>query len=119
MTAPVAGLALPLRIVSLDPPLEMHLIMQHGEDRYGIATCGKVENAYALITAANRAPVYEQLLALVERYASECAECNGSGTEYYCGYGNEQIAGTCRKCEDIRAALTAATGTEPTEQVKP
>jgi hypothetical protein len=47
-----------------------------------------------------------ELLALVERYASECGECGGTGRALV--YGPVSAPGESRDCEDcadIRAAL--------------
>lgn len=85
----------------------------YGADGVPVFACD-VSIAPALVAAANRAPVYEQLLTLVKRYASECAECGGTGqiaeyAPYEEGQRNaEPRFADCHFCADIRAALTAA-----------
>lgn len=48
------------------------------------------------------------LLALVERYASECAECDGTGVDPRPTGSGSTYA--CEQCADIRAAIAKATG---------
>lgn len=57
-----------------------------------------------------------ELLALVERYASECGECGGKGWFYVgegiSGRGPDDVEPKrehCGECEDIRAAIAKAT----------
>jgi hypothetical protein len=55
----------------------------------------------------------DALLSLVERYASECGKCGGSGTrQFLAAYfdGDPIITATCEACADIRAAIASAKG---------
>ena len=47
-----------------------------------------------------------ELLAMVERYASECAECDGKGT----WVGPDLHTEPCDTCADLRALIARAKG---------
>jgi hypothetical protein len=64
-------------------------------------------------------PKEAELLALVKRYATECAECNGTGETDLCCEKNpgpeaeccgEPVRGPCPDCLDIREAIAKAEG---------
>jgi hypothetical protein len=48
------------------------------------------------------------LLSLVERYASECSGCSGSGVAPPRNFHTDE--GPCPDCADIRAAIASAKG---------
>src|SRR5690349_13759444 len=51
-----------------------------------------------------------ELRAMVERYASECGECGGTGVSVSYRHdisGGQRITADCLDCADIRAALVA------------
>lgn len=54
------------------------------------------------------------LLDLAKQYASECAECNGSGERKDGNHGGDPRAEACTvpcdECNDIRAVIDAAEG---------
>ena len=49
-----------------------------------------------------------ELLALAKRYASECAECDGSAERV----NNDDSTSPCPECADIRAVIAKAEGRE-------
>ncbi len=59
------------------------------------------------------APLQGELIAMLRRYASECAECEGSGTvrSFTPRRDPEVMHGVgCPGCADIRAVIRKATG---------
>jgi len=63
----------------------------------------KLENA-RLIAAA------PELLAMVKRYASECADCDGTGLMEFIGADQDIYEKECTQCADIRSLLARAEG---------
>lgn len=82
--------------------------------RRRIARVDTIQDADFIVHACN---AYPALLSMVERYASECGECGGSGEKPF--YSPEGTGGRmppetppCDACADIRALLKSARGNQ-------
>lgn len=79
-----------------------------GDEKYLGSISGYIEReAISLVSAA------PDLLALAEKYASECAECGGEGLvtlhTHQGGIDIDAEDQPCRDCADIRAVIAKAT----------
>jgi hypothetical protein len=69
-----------------------------------------METARFIVRACN---AYEPLLALAEKYLSECAECGGTGKSVTLTEAGEYGPDAdCEQCADIRAVMTKVKGAQ-------
>jgi hypothetical protein len=89
------------------------LVGRLDNDKRGLALVFGDDDTNARLIAA--AP---DLLALAQQYASECAECNGTGSvQAFSASGHPAGTLDCDACASIREVVANATGRHPHERV--
>ena len=79
------------------------------DEGYNEEFCRAIKRAAAALSRLRA--LNAELLAMVERYASECAWCSGTGTIEHVPFDNGvSSTSKCIQCADIRAVIEKAEG---------